>query len=143
MKSVTYAHAHTILYVDDDRDDLLLLREAIDHIDGQFTLLEASDGIDGLERLQALKAAGALPCLIVLDINMPRMDGRKTFQLIRQDPELADVPVVIFSTSSSELDKLFFRGKNVEYITKPIRFDQLVSVAGRLLEVCAAHVAAR
>ncbi|RYY98708.1 MAG: response regulator [Chitinophagaceae bacterium] len=140
MQHNSDSHTHSILYVDDDRDDLQLLREAIGHVDGHYTLLEARDGLDGIERLQALKAAGELPCLIVLDINMPRMDGRKAFQLIRQDPELATIPVVIFSTSNSELDKLFFRGKNVEYITKPIRFDHLIAVADKLLRVCAEHV---
>ncbi|RYY64627.1 MAG: response regulator [Chitinophagaceae bacterium] len=132
-------HSHTILYMDDDQDDLQLLREALGRVDAQFNLLHASDGLAGLELLRRLGAQGELPCLVVLDINMPRMDGRRAFQALRQDPALAHLPVVIFSTSSSELDKLFFRGKNVEYITKPIHFDSLVAIAERMLEHCEAH----
>ncbi|RYZ23651.1 MAG: response regulator [Chitinophagaceae bacterium] len=129
-------HQHTIVYMDDDQDDLQLLREAMDRFDGTYQLLDASDGIEGLELLQRLKISQELPCLIVLDINMPRMDGRRTFQQIRKDPDLAHIPVVIFSTSNSELDKLFFRGKNVEYITKPVHFGSLVAVAERMLQTC-------
>ncbi|TCJ14324.1 response regulator [Flaviaesturariibacter flavus] len=129
-------HQHTIVYMDDDQDDLQLLREAMDRFDGDYQLLDAADGIEGLELLQRLKAGHELPCLIVLDINMPRMDGRRTFQQIRKDPALAHIPIVIFSTSNSELDKLFFRGKNVEYITKPVHFNSLVEVAERMLQTC-------
>lgn len=138
------SHSHTILYMDDDQDDLQLLREALNRVDTHYRLLDAADGIAGLELLERLAATGELPCLVVLDINMPRMDGRRAFQAIRQNPALAHLPVVIFSTSSSELDKLFFRGKNVEYITKPIHFDHLVAVAEHLLEHCeTAHVVHR
>ncbi|RYY40224.1 MAG: response regulator [Chitinophagaceae bacterium] len=131
-------HSHTILYMDDDQDDLQLLREALNRVGNHYELLHAPDGIAGLELLHGLQSTHSLPCLIVLDINMPRMDGRRTFQALRKDPLLAHIPVVIFSTSNSELDKLFFRGKDVEYITKPIHFDSLVAVAEEMLEHCEA-----
>ncbi|RYY87590.1 MAG: response regulator [Chitinophagaceae bacterium] len=130
------SHPHTILYMDDDQDDLQLLREALNRVGADYKLLDAPDGVAGLELLHRLHASGELPCLIVLDINMPRMDGRRTFQALRQDPLLAHIPIVIFSTSNSELDKLFFRGKDVEYITKPIHFDNLVAVAEQMLHQC-------
>jgi CheY-like chemotaxis protein len=137
-------HSHTILYMDDDQDDLQLLREALHRVNGEYSLLHAADGIEGLDLLHRLQASNGLPCLIVLDINMPRMDGRRTFQALRQDPDLSNIPVVIFSTSSSELDKLFFHGKNVEYITKPIHFDSLLHIAQHMLEQCEAqHATAR
>ncbi|GAB4094148.1 response regulator [Flaviaesturariibacter terrae] len=131
-------HTHSILYIDDDADDLQLLREALNRVGSGYRLLDAQDGVAGLELLQLLKATGELPCLIVLDINMPRLDGRRTFQQLRREPGLEHIPVVIFSTSSSELDKLFFRGKDVEYITKPIHFDHLVEIAERMLQHCEA-----
>jgi CheY-like chemotaxis protein len=124
--------------MDDDRDDLQLLREALGRVEGEYHLLEASDGVEGLDLLHRLRERNELPCLIVLDINMPRMDGRRTFQQLRKDPSLAHIPVVIFSTSNSELDKLFFRGKNVEYITKPVHFGNLVEIAEQMLQHCEA-----
>jgi CheY-like chemotaxis protein len=66
----------TVLLIDDDHDDLEMLQEALKSIDADHTIVEAHNGIEGLEKLQELAAAETLPCLIVLDINMPKMDGR-------------------------------------------------------------------
>jgi CheY-like chemotaxis protein len=128
----------TILCIDDDPDDLQLLREAVKSIDGNITILEANDGEDGMAQLSRLKEAGNLPCLVVLDINMPRMDGKTTFVKIRSDDGLSAVPVVIFSTSSSPLDKMFFTREQVAYFTKPINFSQLVEVAAAMISYCKA-----
>ena len=128
----------TILCIDDDPDDLQLLREAVKSIDGDITILEAHDGEDGMTQLSRLKEAGSLPCLVVLDINMPRMDGKTTFVKIRSDNGLSTVPVVIFSTSSSPLDKMFFTREQVAYFTKPINFSQLVEVAAAMISYCKA-----
>ena len=127
---------YKILCVDDDDDDIQMLHEAINGIDGTHTFVKAYNGVDALQQLNVMKKDGELPCLIVLDINMPKMDGRQTFVSIKNDEELADIPIVIFSTSSSPLDKMFFTKKNVEYITKPINYAILVEVAKRLLSYC-------
>jgi CheY-like chemotaxis protein len=127
---------HTILYIDDDPDDRLLLQEAVQLINGRHRLLEALDGEEGLAQLEQMKNNNELPCLIVLDINMPRLDGRQTLNRIRKDVRLSNIPIVIFSTSDSLMDRRFFQDKNVEYITKPVDFDHLVEVATRLLEFC-------
>lgn len=126
----------TILCADDDEDDVQMLQEAIKEVDGRYQLLKAYDGVDALNQLNELKAGGILPCLVVLDINMPKMDGRQTFLSIRNNEAFAGIPVVIFSTSSSPLDKMFFARKDVEYITKPINYDFLVEVAKKLLSYC-------
>jgi CheY-like chemotaxis protein len=126
----------TILCIDDDPDDLQLLREAVKTIDGDITILEAHDGEAGMAQLSKLKEAGNLPCLVVLDINMPRMDGKTTFVKIRSEDGLSSVPVVIFSTSSSPLDKMFFNREEVAYFTKPINFAQLVEVATAMISYC-------
>ncbi len=124
----------TILYIDDDQDDIEMLQRALEIIDSSYQLQVANDGQKGLELLAILKQQGRLPRLIVLDINMPRMDGKMTFMNIKADSELAAIPLVIFSTSNSAMDKLFFQNKQVEYITKPVSFDHLVAVAKRLLK---------
>lgn len=127
---------HTILCADDDEDDIQLLQEAIKEADGRYRLVKAHDGVDALKQLHDMNEKGMLPCLVVLDINMPKMDGRKTFLSIREHEAYADIPVVIFSTSSSPLDKMFFAKKNVEYITKPVNYNFLVEVAKKLLSYC-------
>lgn len=127
---------HIILCVDDDPDDVQLLSDAIKSLDKRYTILEAKDGEKAITQLHELKKTNNLPCLVVLDLNMPRMNGKETFLHIKNDPVLSDVPVVIFSTSSSKLDKLFFAREKVEYISKPIYFPQLLSIAGKMLGFC-------
>jgi len=127
---------HTILYIDDDRDDLQMFKEAVARVDGSYHVVEAINGEQGLHQLQNMKQEEELPCLIVLDINMPKIDGRQAFRMIRNDNALSSIPIVIFSTSNSSIDKLFFQGKDVEYLTKPIDFMSLLNVASRLLSYC-------
>ena len=126
----------TILCVDDDKDDLLMLRDALHEMGGSYDILEASDGVEALAVLQEMKTSSKLPCLIVLDINMPRMDGKQTLVALQKDPQLASVPVVVFTTSSSTLDKTFCAAKKVEMITKPFDYATLFTVAQRLLQYC-------
>ena len=123
----------TILCVDDDLDDLHLLQKAIHTTGPGFDIIEAYNGVEAIEHLERMKQEGNLPALIVLDINMPKMDGRETLLSIKNDNQLAEIPVVILSTSSSILDRIFFHKKNIEYITKPIHFDTLLAIAGKLL----------
>ena len=137
MRKMKPVHDHTILYVDDDRDDLEMLQQAIRELDGKFQVVEALDGEQGITFLQHMKMNGHLPCLIILDVNMPRMDGRQTLNMIRADEQLRSIPIVIFSTSDSELDRIYFKGMKVEYITKPVNFSHLVEVAARLIHFCA------
>ena len=130
----------TILYVDDDQDDLDMLRGAVEATDVNFQLIEAFDGVHALELLRQMKEVNELPCLIVLDINMPRMDGKQTLAAIKRDSALRTIPVVLFSTSSSSLDKTFAFSKNVELITKPLTVETLHAVATKLLHYCDGHL---
>jgi two-component system response regulator len=122
--------------MDDDPDDIEMLQEAILSINPSYRLFEASDGKEGLKLLHEMKQSASLPCLIVLDINMLGLDGRETFLQLKKDKVLSTIPVVIFSTSNSPMDKLFFQGRNAEYITKPIQYNRLLDVARRLLAYC-------
>jgi len=126
----------TILCIDDDADDLQLLAEAVQHIDPQCRIIKAFDGLHGITLLQEMQSQQQLPCLIVMDINMPKLDGKQTFVRLQADAVLSTVPIVVFSTSSSPMDKLFFQSKGAAFITKPIRFEQLLEVASDLLSYC-------
>jgi CheY-like chemotaxis protein len=125
-----------ILCADDDEDDIQLLQEAITETDGRYHIVKAHDGVDALRQLDSMKERGYLPCLVVLDINMPKMDGRQTFLTLRKNEAYAGIPVVILSTSSSALDKMFFARQNAEYITKPLNYPFLAEVAKKLLNYC-------
>ena len=64
---------------------------------------------------QEMHAAQQLPCLIVMDINMPKLDGKQTFVQLQADSIFSNIPVVVFSTSSSPMDKLFFQSKGARF----------------------------
>lgn len=125
-----------ILHIDDDEDDRMLVREAIEKIDSQIVLEQASGGLEGIHLLREAKRTGHLPHLIILDLNMPGMDGKEVLLEIKKDPDLARVPLVLFTTSSSELDRLFAYKQEVEMITKPPNSAALIRAVNRMLEKC-------
>jgi CheY-like chemotaxis protein len=128
--------ACTILHIDDDPDDQQLFRNAIDSLGVSSEIIEAADGAEGLKYLYLMKEKKTLPCIIVIDINMPKVNGREACIAIKKDEVLSEIPLIIFSTSSSTLDKLFFQGKNVQYVTKPSEFSLIVDVASAMLKQC-------
>ncbi|WP_404394090.1 response regulator [Pseudoalteromonas phenolica] len=127
-----------ILMADDDEDDRLLAQDALE----ESRVLNAVQFVkDGVELLEYLRNEGQFtsaqkyprPNLILLDLNMPRMDGREALREIKKDPALRSIPVVILTTSKEEEDKL--RGYDsgaASYITKPVDFDGLVDLMKNL-----------
>src|SRR6267154_4253500 len=93
-----------ILLVDDDPDDLMLIKEAINSVDGKFDFHEATDGRHALNFLRAIDSLDKHPCLIVLDINMPVLGVRDMLAILKNDGGLKHIPVVVFSTSSNPAD---------------------------------------
>lgn len=132
------ATGNIIFYADDDADDRQLLCRALQTIDPNYKILEAEDGDEAINALKKMKDSGTLPSLIVLDINMPKIDGKQTYTFIKSDEVLAAIPIIIFSTSKSELDKLFFKRKNTLYITKPTDYSHIVDAAAKMLSYCQA-----
>lgn len=93
----------TVLHVDDDPDDRELIAEAIRDADNLLAVHQENNGNAGLKYLRQCKIEGHLPCLIILDINMPEMDGRQAAKMIKADSNLREIPLIIFTTSSYPL----------------------------------------
>jgi CheY-like chemotaxis protein len=127
----------TILMADDDRDDCLLVKEAFAEARIINDLRFVHDGKELLEYLlhqgRFKEAAPPRPGLILLDLNMPLMDGRQALKKIKGDPDLRSIPVVILTTSREDQDILrtYDLGAN-SYITKPVTFEGLVAVMKEL-----------
>lgn len=129
-----------ILLAEDDPDDRLLTRRALaeSRITNEFTAVE-----DGEELMEYLRHEGEYsdpeaaprPGLILLDLNMPRMDGREALREIKSDPELRRIPVVVLTTSEAEQDILqsYDLGVNA-FVTKPVTFDELADAVQALGE---------
>lgn len=124
-----------ILCVDDDHDDCFLLRESIQRL-SDVVVENAFNGEKALEVLDNQKLSGDLPCLIVMDINMPSMDGIKTIEAIKKDSQLKNIPVVVFSTSLKTLDKEYIKTQNIESLTKPLDWSSYKEIAQKLLTYC-------
>lgn len=124
----------TCLLVDDDEDDKEIFCMALEEADPSIRCYLASDG---LEALSMLKDHSFVPDYIFLDLNMPLMSGKECLREIRKQPHLADIPVIIFTTSSSRRDIQDTRELGATaFITKP----PLVSaLAGKLSDVFAAR----
>ncbi len=125
---------NTILLADDDPDDRLLVRDAMTESgwSGELHCVENGEELlDYLRRRGKYQAPGAAPRpgLILLDLNMPRKDGREALQEIRNDPSLRRIPVVVLTTSKADTDiaRLYELGAN-SFIAKPVAFDALVDV---------------
>ncbi len=131
------AFVSTILCVDDDEDDLAFVRDVIRSQNHEFTIEEASNGLQALKFLEQSMKKQLLPCLIIMDINMPKMDGRQTMQRIKEKPGLEQVPIVIFSTSANPVDKEFFTNQGVHFITKPYDYKIFREQIVDLLAFCA------
>ncbi|HVG14948.1 MAG TPA: response regulator, partial [Chitinophagaceae bacterium] len=82
------------------------------------------------------KEEDTLPCLVILDINMPRMDGKQTLAEIKKDNQLSGVPVVVFSTSGNWEDKMYCERYGVELVTKPATMLSMQNEVQRLLLPC-------
>lgn len=123
-----------ILLADDDEDDRMMAREALETSLLTNPLDEVVDGIELLEHLDRLLESGdPLPGLILLDLNMPRMDGREALAEIKGNPALRRIPVVVLTTSKAEEDvyRTYDLGVN-SFISKPISFEGLVEVITQL-----------
>jgi CheY-like chemotaxis protein len=130
------ATKHVILYADDDHDDQLLVRQAFQKYDSTIHIVTAFDGSEALDYLNKLDDDDPLPCLIILDINMPGIDGKQALLKIKQTEKLKSIPIVMFSTSSGKMDKEFAAKWSAEFITKPLTHAELTTIADLFVQHC-------
>lgn len=126
---------HTIVYAEDDLDDLFMLRQAFERHD-HIEVVHAPDGKRTLQLLEQMAEENYMPCLVILDINMPVMNGREALQAIRNHPRLKRLSVVLFTTSNSPTDIAFAEALDALLITKPIDYSDLEKIATRFMEQC-------
>ena len=134
------AQPAVILLADDDDDDIFLIRDSFKRSKLAFELHTVEDG---MELMDYLKRQGAYanpvssprPCIIILDLNMPRKDGRQALKEIKESPELQSIPVVVLSTSKTDEDinRCYCAGA-ASFITKPVTFQSMCEVVAKLGE---------
>ena len=126
-----------VLLVEDDPGDVLLIREAFEDNKVRNRLHVVSDGVEAIDflRKQGAHADAPTPDLILLDLNLPRMDGREVLQALKQDESLRSIPVVVLTTSESEEDVLRSYSLHANaYVTKPVDFERFIDVVRQIDE---------
>lgn len=127
----------TILCIDDDEDDRQFICEAINLVDPFIRVIHAETGMKGITILKELEGIKEAPCLVILDVNMPVMDGRQTLQHIRELDE--HIPVVLFTTgilaATKELAELV-KKHNAQLVGKPNNMKEIIAKVKEMLRYC-------
>ncbi|GHH31412.1 response regulator [Lentzea cavernae] len=124
-----------VLLVEDDPGDALMTQEAFEHHKIRNSLHIVKDGVEALEflRREGQYANAPRPGLILLDLNLPRKDGREVLSEVKADAELRSIPVVVLTTSEAEEDVLRSYSLYANaYVTKPVDFDRFIEVVRQI-----------
>ena len=125
-----------ILYADDDPDDRELLTATLQELHPDYKIIPAGNGKEAIKKLKELMAKNIKPCLIVLDMNMPMLNGKETLEIIKSNPDWSGLPVAIFTTASSKMYKDLMEKYGIPVITKPAKFKTMVNEVAQLLSCC-------
>jgi CheY-like chemotaxis protein len=124
-----------VLLVEDDPGDVLMTREAFADFKVRNQLHVVNNGVDAMAFLRREGEYSDVPTpeLILLDLNLPRMDGREVLAAIKDDPELRRIPVVVLTTSDAEEDVVSSYSLHANaYVTKPVDFEQFIEVVRKI-----------
>lgn len=129
-----------VLYADDDPEDIELVSEAFQVYAQNVELMTFTDGIELLNFIETIDPLHTAPCLFIIDINMPRLNGKETLRRLRRIESFAEVPAVLFSTSSLPADAVFARNFNAGFVTKPLHTNQVHLIIDEIIEHCSDEV---
>ena len=126
-----------VLLVEDDPGDVLMTQEAFEEHKVRNNLAVVNDGTDAIAylRREGQYADAPRPDLVLLDLNLPRRDGREVLAEIKNDPNLCDIPVVVLTTSQADEDILrSYKLHANAYVTKPVDFERFIAVVRQIDE---------
>jgi chemotaxis family two-component system response regulator Rcp1 len=125
----------SVLLVEDSGGDVRLMREALKEANAQILLNVVSDGVEAMEflRLEGMYANAPRPDLILLDLNLPKIDGRRVLGLIKGDESLKTIPTLILTTSQSEADiTMCYQLQANCFLNKPVQLAEFYSLVSSI-----------
>ena len=126
-----------ILLVDDDPEDRSIIIDALIDLDASDSISCAENGEAAMIRLNEYAELNSFPCLIILDLNMPKLNGIQTLQRLKADPRYNEIPVVIYSTSINPMEKEACMNLGAQlYVTKPTSYRESLDIARIFLGMC-------
>ncbi len=131
---------YKILYAEDDEDDQQLIKDSFVKYASDIEIVILNNGVEAVTYLNNLSAADPKPCLIILDINMPRMNGLEALKLIKSNKRFANIPAILFTTSSQQQDKKIEAQYNVSVITKPLDSRQMKIITEKFIDHCGKNI---
>lgn len=131
---------HLVVYADDDSDDRELVAEAFSQHDESIDLKTFENGNEIYSYLVQLPNTQSSPCLILLDINMPLMNGKEVLTQLRKHRRYAKTPIILFSTSSVHSDADYAQSLQAKLVTKPSNYEGIRRIAEQFASTCADEV---
>lgn len=121
-----------VLYAEDDLDDFETMKEALDQLSDDLSLMHAKNGV---EAVSMMETGSQQPALVILDLNMPLMDGKEVLVWMKGHQNFKDVPVMVFTTSSREEDVKVCQQHGCTFYRKPTLYRDLLHVAQAILDL--------
>jgi CheY-like chemotaxis protein len=124
-----------ILYAEDDFDDFESLKDAMAQLTDQYELIQAKNGTEVVDLLEN-DMAETHPCVIILDLNMPIMNGKEVLAWLKKDDRYKNIPVMVFTTSSRDEDLKLCQTHKCTFFRKPTLYRDLLHIAQTMLDMC-------
>lgn len=124
-----------LLYAEDDLDDFESLKDAIGQLTDNAELLQAKNGTEVITMLEN-ELVDDLPCIIILDLNMPIMSGKEVLTWLKKEERFKDIPIMVFTTSSREEDVKLCQVHKCTFFRKPTLYRDLLHIAQTMLDMC-------
>lgn len=132
----SFMHGGYVLIADDDADDTEMLTAVLKELESGLNVIVVDNGKGVMEQLEKVPASANVPCMLVMDMNMPRMDGRETVVAIKNHEDFKNMPLLLSSSSKNKTDELFAEKWGVRYFQKPDTMQGLRELAQIIIAMC-------
>jgi CheY-like chemotaxis protein len=125
-----------VLYAEDDPDDIHFLKHAVGSIDPGVNIFTVGSGEELIDQLENLNEDTKLPCLIIIDLSLPKMDGESTMTYLKKHERFSNIQLILFSVTQEFRNNSLLQKWNVPYMMKPSNLSAWQDAAKKILNYC-------